>query len=414
MRAVAICDAYSTGAKLAPLFREQGFKTIHLRSSDDPPADFLATYVPADFDIELGYGGNKVQSIAARLSEHSPEFVIAGTESGVELAESLSHQLSTPSNTAGGSKARRDKYEMLEAVKSAGLRTSRQVRISNEAGLRGFDADGFEMPVVVKPVNSAGGDGFRLCQSVEEASEHVSWLLGRRNAVGEVNANVIVQEYLSGQQYFVNCTSIGGKHFVSEIWRDERRPGHNGTIVCWKEELLDLKGSLQKELVQYTCAVLDALGVREGASHTELMLTCNGPVLIESAARMQGTIDETAVRRATGVDVVSLSVLRYAHPSDFITRMRAPIERRTCLWCISLVSYQKGRITDARGLQLIRSLRSFHSAIHLPRLGSSVTWTNDLFSSPGIIYLVGSHEAVSEDHETIRQMEKGGEIFNVV
>ena len=352
--------------------------------------------------------------MATRLGEHDPEFVIAGTESGVELAESLSHILSTPSNTVGGSASRRDKYAMLEAVKSAGLRVSRQVRISDEAGLRSYDADLFQMPVVVKPTNSAGGDGFRLCQCVDEVSEHIAFLLGRRNAVGEVNASVIVQEYLKGQQYFVNCTSLDGRHFVSEIWRDVRQPGHNGAMVCWKEELLDLSGELQTELVSYTCDVLDALGIREGASHTELMLTRGGPVLIESAARMQGTIDETAVRRATGLDVVGLSVLRYAHPSDFIARMRVPIERRTCLWCISLVSYQEGRIADARGLQFIRSLRSFHSAIHLPRLGSFVTRTSDLFSSPGIIYLAGSKAAVSEDHETIRRMERDGEIFNVI
>ena len=413
MRTVAICDAFSTGAKLAPLFKELGFITIHLRSSKDPPANFLATFGQDDFDVDLGYGGKSIEGVAAALGKHNPDFIIAGTESGVELAESLSHHLSTPSNTPGGSAVRRNKYAMMEAVRSAGLEAPRQVRILDMAGLRNFNADGFEMPVVVKPINSAGGDGFKLCHHADEISEHAACLLGRMNAIGEVNTGVIIQDYLDGQQYFVNCTSLGGRHFVSEVWRDERRPGHDGSIVCWKEELLALEGKPQSDLIHYTHAVLDALGIREGASHTELMLTREGPVLIESAARMQGTIDESAVRRATGVDLVSLNVLRYAQPDEFVARMQKPIEKEMCLWCISLVSHQEGCIRDVQGLQRVRSLRSFHSAIHLPQVGSFMSKTHDLFSSPGIIYLVGDEATVGGDHEIIRQMERKGDIFNV-
>jgi L-amino acid ligase len=160
--------------------------------------------------------------------------------------------------------------------------------------------------------------------------------------------------------------------------------------------------------------VLNALGVREGASHTELMLTGSGPVLIESAARMQGTIDETAVRRAIGLDVVSLNVLRYARPGMFEERFKQPIPRRASISCVSLVSHQEGRIKDARGLQEVRSLPSFYSAIHLPMIGSAISQTSDLFTSPGIIYLVGDEATIAEDHLRIREMEQAGEIFHVV
>lgn len=414
MKTIVICDAYSTGAKLAPLFREQGFRTAHARSSERPPESFLATFQPGDFDLDLGHLDPEAEGGARRLETLAPDFVIAGTESGVELAETLSHRLGTPGNAVGAAAIRRDKFAMIEAIRAAGLAAPMQARVADAGELAALDLDRFTPPVVVKPTNSAGGDGFRICGSRAEIESHARSLFRRTNAIGEVNEGVLVQERLEGVQHFVNCTSLGGRHFVSEIWRDQRRPGHNGSMVCWKEDLLPLEGEVQARITAYVLAVLDALGVREGASHTELMLTDRGPVLIETAARMQGTIDETAVRRALGLDVVSLNVLRYARPEAFLRRMAEPIPRRTSVSCISLISHQEGRIADARGLQEIRSLPTFHSAIHLPAIGSAIARTCDLFTSPGIIYLVGDEDAVAKDHLRIRDMERAGEIFHVV
>jgi L-amino acid ligase len=414
MKTVIICDAYSTGAKLAPLFREQGVKMAHVRSSEHLPSSFLETFRPKDFDIDFGYMGPDLEAISRRLAAIAPDFVIAGTESGVELAETLSDFLSTPSNAIGLATSRRNKFAMNEVVRAAGLKTAIQMQATSSQELENLKLDRFTLPVVVKPTNSAGGDGFRICGSRAEIRNHAQTLFNRTNAIGEVNEGVLVQEYLQGQQYFVNSTSIGGHHYVSEVWRDERRPGYNGSIVCWKEDLLPLDGEIQSEITAYVYKVLNALGVREGASHTELMLTGSGPVLIESAARMQGTIDETAVRRAIGLDVVSLNVLRYARPGMFEERFKQPIPRRASISCVSLVSHQEGRIKDARGLQEVRSLPSFYSAIHLPMIGSAISQTSDLFTSPGIIYLVGDEATIAEDHLRIREMEQAGEIFHVV
>ncbi len=414
MKNIVICDAYSTGAKLAPLFREQGFSVAHVKSGDIAPPHYEKTFNPRDFDKDFGYLGKDIVTAAECLSSFHPDYILAGTESGVALAETLSHALSLPSNVFERTDSRRNKYAMIETVSAAGLAVPFQKNVSCAEDVQDLNFNEFALPLVVKPANSAGGDGFKICYSREEVISHAKVLFGQNNAVGETNSSLLLQEYLQGQQYFINCTSISGTHYVCEIWKDDRRPGHNGSIVCWKEDLLAPQGGIQDEIATYTFGVLNALGIREGASHTELIYTQRGPVLIETAARLQGTIDESAVRRCTGTDVISLNVLRYAQPALFTTFFETPITHRAAVSCISLISNQEGRIQSAPGLQRIRSLPSFHSAIHLPPVGSHIAKTRDLFSSPGIIYLVGDEETIAEDHLRIRAMEQAGEIFNVV
>ena len=45
--------------------------------------------------------------------------------------------------------------------------------------------------------------------------------------------------------------------------------------------------------------MLDALGIRFGPAHTEVMLTATGPVLVESGARMHGSVPDEIVDRCT-------------------------------------------------------------------------------------------------------------------
>ncbi|UFX44293.1 MULTISPECIES: hypothetical protein [Bradyrhizobium] len=55
------------------------------------------------------------------------EFVIAGCETGVELANLLSERLGLPSNGTALSAARRDKARLADALGAAGVRSIRQV-----------------------------------------------------------------------------------------------------------------------------------------------------------------------------------------------------------------------------------------------------------------------------------------------
>jgi biotin carboxylase len=53
--------------------------------------------------------------------------------------------------------------------------------------------------------------------------------------------------------------------------------------------------------------VLDALGIRFGPAHTELMLTKEGPLLIEIGARLDGSDAPIIGERAYGINQIHLT-----------------------------------------------------------------------------------------------------------
>merc|ERR1712151_383448 len=82
--------------------------------------------------------------------------VICGSEPGVTLADALSSELRVRSN--GVSDGRRDKKRQQELVRAAGLRSVRQAGGTKLDDITEF-LQSESMPVVVKPVESAGSEG---------------------------------------------------------------------------------------------------------------------------------------------------------------------------------------------------------------------------------------------------------------
>ena len=80
-------------------------------------------------------------------------------------------------------------------MKAANLRSTRSVKGTNWNSVKAFaETEGF--PIIIKPAESAGSYGVKLCHNACEAETHfrqLSWQLqGRRNR------EVLLQEYLKG------------------------------------------------------------------------------------------------------------------------------------------------------------------------------------------------------------------------
>jgi biotin carboxylase len=152
--------------------------------------------------------------------------VIPGAETGVELADRLSARMGLRSNGEEGSLARRNKYDMGEKVRAAGVRAVKQRLCRSEAELLAFfieefgvaltgsssgymynsasysSPDGFRC--VVKPVQSAGTDHVFLCDSIDEALTAFASIHGHVNGLGLVNDGALVQEFLAGKEYVID------------------------------------------------------------------------------------------------------------------------------------------------------------------------------------------------------------------
>jgi hypothetical protein len=409
--AAVVVDAYSTGARLAPRFAAAGLPVVHVQSSPTLPHFYERGFQGGDFVENVVHEGD-LEATAARVAAHDPAFVVVGAEPGVPLADALSERLGLPSNGSALSTARRDKSAMGEALRAAGLRTAEALKTADAAEAVAWAAERGGAPVVVKPLDSAGTDGVVICREPAEIEAAFAASLGRPNALHGANEELLVQELLEGTQLFVNSVSWEGVHHVSEVWRDNKlRRGAN--FIYDYEELLPRHGEQQDQVVPYVEAVLDALGIRFGPAHTEVMLTATGPVLVESGARMHGSVPDEIVDRCTPSHQ-TLTAEAYLDPRSVARRAQRPYELAAGAYCVMLISQHEGTIASDAGLREIEALPSFAGTISMLGPSDELKKTVDLFSCPGIIYLVDpDREQLKRDYDRIRALDATGTVFEL-
>ena len=216
--------------------------------------------------------------------------VIAGAETGVELADSISYRMGLRSNGEEGSLARRNKYHMGEAVRRAGVRAVKQASCTSIDQVTDFLKSLTAVPFkcVVKPVQSAGTDDVFLCDTKEDAITAFNRILGKRNGLGLLNESVLVQEFLVGKEYVIDKVSRNGVHKLVAIWEYDKRNVNGANFVYFGMRLMRSDTEKAQQMVAYADLVLNALGINEGPSHMEVMYCSDGPCLVEVGSRCHG------------------------------------------------------------------------------------------------------------------------------
>lgn len=182
---------------------------------------------------------------------------------------------------------RRDKKLQQELIKEKGLRSVRQA-----GGDKYEDVEEFlrteTYPVVVKPVESAGSDGVKLCHSFEEATEHFHLLMRSQMVNGGECPAVLCQEFLRGKEYVVDHVSRDGVHKTTMAWVYDKRAVNGSAFVYFGCVPIESDSEEANLVIPYIRTVLDSLGFKNGPSHGEVMMTPDGPCLVEMNCRANG------------------------------------------------------------------------------------------------------------------------------
>jgi biotin carboxylase len=406
--AIFMTDPYAGGVALAEycLSRRIECHAVHSQGREIPEV-FRASYRAELFASELWYEGD-LNALAGRLRDRGVAAGVVGTETGVELNDALTEKLGLPTNGTALSPARRNKFLMIERLRAAGLPVADQALCRTPAEAAAWFSRTGQRRVVCKPLTSAGTDGVSFHQTPGSLRDAAERLLGRPNRLGGFNEAVLVQEYLEGAEYVVDTVSCAGRHYVTAQWRYAKRHG-GGAPVYEGVRLLPARGPEQDELAAYALRVLDALGIRYGAGHHEIMYTARGPVAVESAARSHGGTASSIAHACTGHSQTDLTLAAYTDAEQFALLCRKPYQLRKHARTVFLIAPAAGMLLDADRIEEIRRLPSCRGLTLRVGAGEPTSKTVDLFSSPGWADLIGTDEAVvARDEEHIRRLEGGG------
>ncbi|MFJ4079824.1 ATP-grasp domain-containing protein [Streptomyces iakyrus] len=402
---IAIVDGYSTGSILVKKLSERGVECVHLRSQEVPPVRLLPSFVPDYYAADLGWFPDLDDAVRA-LKEAEVDRVVAGAECGVVLADTLAHELGLPGNEFDGIEARRDKYLMAGRLAAAGLAAPVSFNTTDpRAAVEWFTTAG--SPVVVKPAASAGTDNVHICSTAEEVRSACAAVMRSNDYFGNPNPSAVVQKFLAGTEYIVNTVSVDGVQKVSDVWLSAKTAGPTGAPLYDYQQPLPMTAPHVAELIDYVVSAVTALGITNGAAHSEVMLTEDGPVLIETGARLMGAMLPDVIERHSGTSHVELLALALTDRDGFHAFRDRDVSWSRTVRNIWLINGRAG--VSSAWHDRFCGLPSFDRLVTGLREGAPVRRTVDMATSPGFVSLVAGTEAeLDRDQAAIRSMESTG------
>lgn len=189
-----------------------------------------------------------------------------------------------------------NKNQMKNALRSFGLNVAKFCAISNVEDLDKVEA--FRYPLIVKPADRSGSLGVTKISGKSELEEAFFTALSY-----SINQEVIVEEFIQGYEISVESITFHKAHYFLSI-TDKVTSGAPHFVELEHHQPSIMSVSLQEEILSVLPQALNALGIINGAAHSEFIITDKEEVFInEIGARMGGDfIGSHLVRLSTGYD----------------------------------------------------------------------------------------------------------------
>ncbi|MFD7257244.1 ATP-grasp domain-containing protein [Streptomyces sp. NPDC059874] len=231
------------------------------------------------------------------LHEANPfEFILTTTELAAVSVGEVNAKLGLPGTSPEVSLTIQDKALTRQALDRHGLSPVLYRQIDSEAEAVEFLAE-VGGPIVLKPGKGAGSLHIHKVDNAEDAVRAV------REVAAFGYGGVLAEEFLEGPVISVEAFSHRGHHVVLGIC--EYRV--NEHFVEWECSVSsDQAAPHLATLHELTAGVLDAVGLTDGPSHSEFVLTPKGPRLLETHNRLSGSGIPEMVNRSTGWDPARL------------------------------------------------------------------------------------------------------------
>ena len=205
-----------------------------------------------------------------------------------------------------------NKYMMRQAFSAEGIPCPAYRKITSYEQL---ESEELRFPVIVKPTDRSGSLGITKVEKLEDLETAVEIALGC-----SFKHEAIVEEFIEGREISVEFISYHGIHYPLQI-TDKVTTGAPHFVELEHHQPADFTKGQYGRIYDLTNRALDALGVTNGASHSEYKITKDSRIYVmEIGARMGGDfIGSDLVQLSTGYDflrgVIEVALGRFEEPA---------------------------------------------------------------------------------------------------
>ncbi len=298
-------------------------------------------------------------SVVAPLAEAARQIwgyaaAVSLTEPGLEIAGRINDRYGLGGTGYEPARLLRDKWAMRQHLVAVGAPTVAARLLDDRAGLSAFGAE-HGYPFVVKPTDLTAGFGILKVTGPDD-EDRVWEQVSRLRAVGMDRGSTLYQvqdflleEYITGPEFSIEALSFEGRHIVVGITEKSVDPDHFAELGHAMPARVE--PGVEARIVAEVGRFLDAIGIRNGPSHTELRISPRGPLVIESHNRVGGGHIGELVEAAYGIDLISYTLGWPFRLVEELTERPEPIGGA----CARALLAPPGRVEGIEGIEELRA-----------------------------------------------------------
>jgi len=254
---------------------EAGYRTVVVDRDQDAPGLAVA-------DVGRAIDMVDAPAVLALAREERIDGVMPLNDFGVPTAAHVASALGLRGLTPRTAELACDKGLMRAQWERDGLANPEfRVVVSEREARQACEAIG--LPVVVKPADSGGGG--RGVSVVREPDE-LAWAYAFAEPRAR-NGRIVVERFLEGTELTIEAISHDGDVHVLAV-SDKVKPPLRTRVATSLHYPADLSSATLEQVHALAASAVRSLGITDGPSHVEMIVTTAGPVLLELGARGGG------------------------------------------------------------------------------------------------------------------------------
>lgn len=275
--------------------KKLGLYTIGIDPCENP-------FCKDEVDVFEVVGGQDFESTLSVAKKYNVAGVVTvATDKPLGMMAKVANELGLPFYSEETAAWSTDKLQMKGRFMQYGVPCAKGLVVTSVADLETIQ---WEYPVIVKPRDNSGSRGVIYCQNREEAVAAMVEAL-QYTKMG----NVLVEEYVDGQEYSIEGLHYAGKTYVIQ-YTQKKTTEFPYNVEIGHIQPAPLAPDIKDQIKGIIVKVAEALNFDNCGSHTELKINANGKItVIETSPRLGGDfITSKLTPLSTGVNVEQLIV----------------------------------------------------------------------------------------------------------
>lgn len=230
---------------------------------------------------------------------------------------------------------------------------------------------------IVKPADNSGSRGVFLVKDINDKETlKYAYDYSKKSSRSGV---IIIEEYMEGPEVSVETLSVEGKVHIIAV-TDKLTTGAPRFVEMGHSQPSHLADDIKEQIALVTTAAVTAIGIENGPSHTEIIVTAQGPKIVEIGARLGGDhITSHLVPLSTGIDMVECCIeIALGHKPE----LEKKINRGSA---IRYFETPTGRINAIRGVDEAKHIAGVKQINFSKNIGDTVQTIHSSLDRIGLV-----------------------------